>query len=239
MTVRLRPFFSYYGTKWRAAPRYPAPRTDTIIEPFAGAAGYSQLHYQKQVKLYDLDEKIVGTWQYLIHVSEAELLALPDIGHEQTVDDFRLPQEAKWLIGYWLNVANSAPCKSPSKWMRQYPHRFWSAAKRETLASQLRYIRHWTVERRDYREAPNDYGTWFIDPPYQQAGKHYRHSADAINFTELAAWCRSRAGDVIVCENMGADWLPFLDHGTCAGTAKQGVRRRSVEALFYSIDPLS
>jgi len=37
----LRPFWRYYGGKWRAAPRYPAPRHDLIIEPFAGAAGYA------------------------------------------------------------------------------------------------------------------------------------------------------------------------------------------------------
>jgi len=37
----LRPFWRYYGGKWRAAPSYPSPRCETIIEPFAGAAGYS------------------------------------------------------------------------------------------------------------------------------------------------------------------------------------------------------
>jgi hypothetical protein len=36
--VSLRPFWRYYGGKWRAAPRYPRPTHDTIIEPFAGAA---------------------------------------------------------------------------------------------------------------------------------------------------------------------------------------------------------
>jgi hypothetical protein len=27
--------------------------------------------------------------------------------------------------------------------------------------------------------------------------------------THLADWCRSRTGQTIVCENAGADWLPF------------------------------
>ena len=39
--TRLRPFFCYYGGKWRAAPKYPPPEHDTIVEPFAGAAGYA------------------------------------------------------------------------------------------------------------------------------------------------------------------------------------------------------
>jgi len=33
----LKPFWQYYGGKWRAAPHYPKPRHDTIVEPFAGA----------------------------------------------------------------------------------------------------------------------------------------------------------------------------------------------------------
>jgi hypothetical protein len=39
----LRPFWRYYGGKWRAAPRYPAPRYDTIIEPFAGRSRRGQV----------------------------------------------------------------------------------------------------------------------------------------------------------------------------------------------------
>lgn len=42
----LRPFFRYYGAKWRAvhAGLYPEPQHRFICEPFAGAAGYA-LHY--------------------------------------------------------------------------------------------------------------------------------------------------------------------------------------------------
>ena len=35
----LRPFFGYYGGKWRdAVKHYPEPAFETIIEPFAGSA---------------------------------------------------------------------------------------------------------------------------------------------------------------------------------------------------------
>ena len=37
----LKPFWRYYGGKYRAAPAYPPPRLGTIVEPFAGSAGYS------------------------------------------------------------------------------------------------------------------------------------------------------------------------------------------------------
>ncbi len=35
----LKPFFCYFGGKWRAAPHYPTPKHAEIVEPFAGAAG--------------------------------------------------------------------------------------------------------------------------------------------------------------------------------------------------------
>lgn len=34
--MTLKPFWRYYGGKWRAAPSYPAPLHNTIVEPFAG-----------------------------------------------------------------------------------------------------------------------------------------------------------------------------------------------------------
>ena len=51
--------------------------------------------------------------------------------------------------------------------------------------------------------------TWFIDPPYRVAGRHYRFGPDDIDYVSLGEWCRERPGLVIVCENAGADWLPF------------------------------
>ena len=30
-----------------------------------------------------------------------------------------------------------------------------------------------------------------------------------IDFEKLAAWCKEREGQIIVCENTKADWLPF------------------------------
>lgn len=43
----LRPFFTYFGAKWRAAPHYPPPTHPTVIEPFAGAAGYALRHHTR------------------------------------------------------------------------------------------------------------------------------------------------------------------------------------------------
>lgn len=232
MTV-LKPFFTYFGGKWRAAAIYPAPAHDRIIEPFAGSAGYSLRYPDRDVWLNDADPIVAGTWAYLVRVTEREILALPDLTPDQTVDDLDLPQEARWLIGWWLNKGSAQPKRRPSTFMRDYPTHatsFWGRAVRERIAQQLPAIRHWTVTNDDYEELPthawNHPTTWFVDPPYQAAGTHYRWGSDRIDFPRLGRWCRALTGQVIVCENEGADWLPFQPYLAAKGTA--GGRRSGV-----------
>lgn len=209
----LRPFFSYYGGKWRDAVKlYPTPKCETIIEPFAGSAGYSLRYYQRSVILYEIDPVVVAVWKYLIGVRSSEILAIPDLGPDENCDDLKVCQEARWLVGFWLNRAASSPRKSPSAWMRAgiRPGSFWGERVRNTIASQVDFIRHWEVHNSGYIECPTDLeATWFIDPPYQVAGRHYRFGSEIIDYGALGEWCRARPGQVIVCENEGADWLPF------------------------------
>jgi hypothetical protein len=210
----LRPFFGYYGGKWRNAPKhYAVPRFDTIVEPFAGSAGYSVRYYGRKVVLCELDPVLSAVWTYLVRVSEIEILRLPLLGSDETVDDLQgLCQEAKWLIGLWLNRGVASPRKSPSKWMRDgiRPGSFWGERVRQMIASQVGKIRHWMIYNCSYEDCPvRRRSTWFIDPPYEFAGQYYRYGSRGIDYRALGAWCRSLTGQVIVCENLGADWLPF------------------------------
>jgi hypothetical protein len=51
-TPRLRPFFGYYGGKWRdAVKHYPPPEHTRIVEPFAASAGYSLRYPDRKVIL--------------------------------------------------------------------------------------------------------------------------------------------------------------------------------------------
>ena len=213
--VGLRPFFSYYGGKWRVSLKhYPTPRHETIVEPFAGSAGYSLRYANRNVVLCEIDPVIAAVWRYLIGVSPQEVRSTPDVPLDGSVDDLPVPQEARWLVGFWMNRGVSRPRKSPSRWMRDgiRPGSFWGHRVREVVASQVESVRHWRIIEGDYRECHVPVvgnATWFIDPPYQRAGKHYKFGSDGLDYADLAEWCQSRPGQAIVCENDGADWLPF------------------------------
>ncbi len=232
MNITVRPFFGYYGGKWRdAVKHYPPPEHATIVEPFGGSAGYSLRYPTRRVILCELDPTLAGMWKYLTKVLAREILAIPDLAPGQSVDDLPICAEAKALVGFWLNRGVSAPRKRPSKWMRDgiRPGSFWGERVRTTIAAQLQAIRHWEVHNCSYEECPIPRGnaTWFIDPPYQRAGTHYRFGSQDIDYSELANWCMSRRGQVIVCENAGADWLPFrlLDD---VKTTRNGHRSKEV-----------
>lgn len=233
MSDRLWPFFCYYGGKWRAAPHYPLPMFGTIVEPFAGAAGYAVRYAARKIILADSDPVIAGLWRYLIRASAAEIMALPTaVDH---VDNLHVSQEAKWLIGFWLNKATASPCKQPSAWMRSgiRPNSMWGDAIKERIASQVDAIRHWIVVDGAYNACPDIEATWFVDPPYNnKAGGMYRHQVS--DYSALASWCGARKGQVIVCENVGATWLPFRDFGVFKSTEGKHGKAQSREAIYQT-----
>jgi hypothetical protein len=232
---QVRPFFGYYGGKWRdALKHYPAPDHDTIVEPFAGSAGYSLRYADRKIILCEIDPIVAAVWQYLIRVKGSEILEIPDLRQDECVDDLAICEEARWLVGLWLNRATASPRKSPSKWMRDgiRPGSFWGTRVRETIAAQVDLIRHWKVFQCSYADCPEKgRATWFIDPPYERAGQHYRFGSGQIDYTALGIWCRSRAGQVIVCENAGARWLPFK---ALADVKTTRADRRSREVYWMS-----
>ena len=199
----LKPFFSYFGSKYRIAHRYPNPRYDLIVEPFAGSAGYSLLYFDKAVLLVDASELIIGLWQYLIDVKESEIRKLPVNILE--IEGIQVCQEAKWLIGFWITQAQSTP--SPRAWGFHARRFGWNEAIRDRVAGQLQYIRHWVARQGSYERILNSPATWYVDPPYEKAGKRYKNRI--TDYKQLGDWCKTREGQVIVCEAEGARWLPF------------------------------
>ena len=203
--MKLKPFFTYFGGKYRLAPKYPKPLYGTIIEPFAGSAGYSLRYPDREITLNDLDPVISGIWEYLIKVKEDEVLALPS--HVENIGDFPdLTETQKNLIGYWLQTGRPTPSKVLRKLSKGNELR-WGDRVKERIVSQLQFIRHWNITSKSYLELPNIEATWYIDPPYENAGKAY--NLNKMNYEDCASFCKSRKGQVIVCEAAGASWLPF------------------------------
>lgn len=234
-TSFLKPFFRYYVGKWKLAPKYPQPKHNIIIEPFAGSAGYSLRYPDKSIILIDIDPNIYLTWQYLINVKESEILALPDIEMNKTVDDYNICDEAKILIGWWLNQGSSTPKKRPSSWVRTGSSVLgWGDRVRHRIANQLQYIRHWCCSNEQYYLLDGDFKcTWFIDPPYQVAGSFYRYGSKRLDYRHLATWCQSLIGQVIVCESIGADWLPFSYLALSQYSGSKHGSAKGHEVIYY------
>lgn len=216
--MKLRSFWSYYGGKRRAAARYPAPQHSTIIEPFAGAAGYAMHYADRDVVLIDKYPVIAEIWRYLIAVRPAEVLRIPIVDHVDDLPDW-LPAGARHLVRMNFSYASNRPATSMTGGIKRHQAKGhtdgWGAAQRERVASQVDAIKHWRIIEGDWTAAPLVEATWFVDPPYNnKAGSHYVHGPNRIDFGQLARGCRAMPGQVIVCENEGADWLPFVPFAT-------------------------
>lgn len=226
----LHPFFSYFGSKYRLAKYYPKPEYNEIIEPFAGSAGYSLLYPDKQITLYEVYEPIVELWNYLINVSEEEILSLPlgpfDKNHPVESEVSSIP--ARILLGFWLTESQTNVSRYPLSKSRGGN---WTERKRKMIASQLKYIRHWKVEKRSFDEIENRKATWFIDPPYEEAGKRYRYNK--INYSILGQWCKERMGQVIVCEQNKAKWLNF-EHFKTDRKVRNASNKDYKELVWYN-----
>lgn len=195
--------FSYYGSKSKLVDYYPPPKYGRIIEPFAGSARYSLKYWQKDIVLIDKFEKIIKLWKWLQICTENDILSLPDLTYKQTVDDYNLTEEQRLLMGFMV----AQGVASPQKIVQQFSN---IKSEKKRIASNLHKIKHWDIRLGDYYDIENDTATWFIDPPYQFGGEHYRESGKNIDYQKLGEWCRTRNGQIIVCENTKANWMQFL-----------------------------
>lgn len=214
----LRPFFPFYGSKWRSVPLYPSPAHELIVEPFAGSVGYSTRHADRMVLLCDADPIIASIWRYLIAADQDRILALPDLEVGEDVRSIGLPEVETWLIGFWINRGSASPARRQTAFSSRTDkgQLNWGPRARDRIASQVEHIRHWRVVQSSYKILLDLEATWFIDPPYVDRGRYYR--VNTVDHLALGPWCQSRKGQVIVCENQGADWLPFSPLATIKST---------------------
>ena len=214
--------FSYYGSKGKVVDCYPPPKFNKIIEPFAGSARYSLKYWENDILLIDKFHKIIAIWHYLQQASEKDILGLPILTYKQSLNDFDLSKEEKWFLGYFVCGGGARPKLIAQKF------NCLDYESLKQIASNLHKIRHWHIKLGDYIDLQNEKATWFIDPPYQYGGIEY--SCNKIDFPNLANWCKERNGQVIVCENTKANWLPFNPMKDM-----QGIKHKTTEAIWSNL----
>ena len=193
--------WSYYGSKSKVIDFYPPPKYGKIIEPFAGTARYSLKWFDRDILLVDKYPVIIEVWNYLKEASPADIMQLPEPKYHESLDDYKLSNGERYLLGFLANRGNGTPCKLINNYSD-------ITGAKKIIANQLFKIRHWVIRQGSYDDIVNQEATWFIDPPYQIGGhKYHEHK---INFKSLGEWCKSRSGQIIVCENTKAKWMPFL-----------------------------
>ena len=208
-----RPMFSYFGSKWKGAKHFGAPREALVIEPFAGSACYSLRYNHPRVKLFDKYEVICEVWDWLIKCSVEDIKRLPDYFPDKEAID-RLPAGARQLVTFWVGYASTDVGRMSMVTYHRYAERpdcsVWGEQVKERLIRQKPIIADWSIECLDYSQIPNERAHWFVDPPYNNdAGERYIHGRAGIDYDALGKWCLEREGVVQVAEQEGATWLPF------------------------------
>jgi site-specific DNA-adenine methylase len=217
--------FSYYGSKSKLVDFYPAPKYGRIIEPFAGSARYSLKYFDRDVLLVDAYEVVVKIWHYLQQASEKDILSLPNLTYKQSINDYQLSEGERLLLGFLVARGSRRPAKVVQKFSN-------IEQDKKRIAKNLFKIRHWVIKHGDYRDIENQDACWFIDPPYQNVGKagyNVNEHGNKIDYTTLGEWCKSRMGQVIVCEVTTANWLPFEPL-----VVQRGQKRTSIEAYWVN-----
>ena len=224
--------FPYFGSKQNLVDYYPPPSCDKIIEPFAGSARYALTYWERDVTLIDRSDMIIGIWRYLKQATVHDILAMKKIQNEHDyLNSGLISKEERDLLGFVLSRMTSAhPKRCVSKIsMAERPNKI--NYRLNFIAKNLDKVRHWNLIEGDYTDAPNCKATWFVDPPYQLQGKHYKFKK--VDYGELAAWCYGRSGQVIVCEQLGADWMPFKHLAIQRGSRKTTTDVMYTNQPFY------
>lgn len=209
--------FSYFGSKSKIVKYYPKPKYDTIIEPFAGSARYALLYSDRHIILVEKAKRIADIWRFLITASDIDIDSLPHIPPHGDIRDYNFSCQGARDFTFACHSRGSGTFGNKvGKWCT-----FNKAQIKENCAK----IRHWQIIEGDYTYAPDIKATWFIDPPYEKMG--YRYMEYKLSYPDLLLWSQSRQGQVIVCENTDATWLPI----TIPVKSQRGCKHTKTEVM--------
>ena len=217
--------WSYYGAKTKLVHHYPTPKEDLIIEPFAGSARYALKYWERDVLLVDKYHIVVKLWKWLQQCSPNDILKLPSLKKGQNIKEMGFDENEFLLMAFCASGGSSGMRYKVSKFGEQNSKSF-----QKKIASNLHKIKHWKIIQGSFEDIPNQKATWYVDPPYQFGGEHYKESNKNIDFEKLGKWCESRKGQVIVCENTKADWMDFKPM-----VQFNGLQKTTTEAIWSNL----
>ena len=233
--------FKWFGSKWQASAYHDAPMFDTVLEPFAGGAGYALRHSHLQVVLAEKNSMVRALWTWLIGVHEDEVLSIP-VGMDEGADirEMGLSEGQALLVKHWQRTNNVGDCWTISPWGNKPGQ--WTETSRQRVADQVKHIRHWkVVEDGEELMGSGVRGTWFVDPIYQ-FNYDYRMK-ERHDYSKLAGLVKGLKGQVIVCEarcpktDKAPDYLPFVDfRKTVTSRRSAGDHTHSSELIYRRSD---
>jgi len=208
------PLFKWFGSKWLSSKTLPEPQFDTIVEPFAGGAGYSLRHAHKKVILSELDPYISELWMWLIEeATPADIREIP-VNIPEGTNILRLPLSygQMLLLKSWQRTNNVGGCWTISPWGNKPGQ--WTESTRARVSEEIGAIKHWTfVEGGAFETMTSGIqATWFVDPPYQYNYDYKQRIEDYAHFANVVLELK---GQVIACEAICPktgkvpDYLPF------------------------------
>lgn len=212
------PLFKVFGSKWLSSKTLPAPIHETIVEPFAGGAGYSLRHCRLNVVICENDPHLFRLWSWLTtKATHADIMDIPTGVPEGTdIRTLGLSEGQATLLKTWQRTNNVGDCWTISPWGNKPGQ--WTANTRSRVADEFGSVKHWLVypDGMAVLESPEP-ATWFCDPIYQY---NYNYRQSKPDYVELAALIRGANGQKIVCEAVCPktgrvpDWLPFEPWGS-------------------------
>jgi hypothetical protein len=233
-----RPLLKAFGSKWQLAPYYPAPRYGIIAEPFARSGSYALRHVAPggTIILNDIDSTVMLVWDWLLHPSTPrEILRLP-VATLQEGEDLRFVDGVSPIAAYWIAMwqrVGRNDCLTVSSWNNK-PGMWQESVKRETINT-LEWLElarvNVKLSCKEYYELDDIEATWFIDPPYQHQPRSV-YPCGGVDYDMLSEWCQLLRGQVIVCEQQGADWLPFEPFRTLNAGCAHHPKKTMTEVIW-------
>lgn len=239
--MKIGPLFKWFGSKWSGAKHYPAPLYDTIVEPYAGSAGYSLNYCDKNVILYDANKNVWALWEWLINYASYNPCAIKEIPIDiPAFTDIRtlgLSTGQELLLKHWQRTNNVGNCWTTSPWGNKPGQ--WTANTRARVTEQVTAIKHWKLLNNEVEFESNH--TYFIDPPYQF---NYQYGMHGFNWHNLGKQILNAPpfSQYIVCEarcpktGKAPTWLPFSDgHRQVTSRRKAENSHHSKELIYVQV----